>query len=230
MTWNMGEWYGLLGALGRRLRAAGGKSTQVRSLMARIGARGRAMTSTVLADQVASGVVSIGAQSYGSPRIHAHRGDTTTVSIGAFVSIADEVEIFLGGNHRTDWVSTFPFRMRWDLPGAGTDGHPASRGDVRIGNDVWIARGAKILSGVTIGNGAVVGAYSVVTRDVAAYAVVAGVPARELRRRFGPGQIAALEAIAWWDWPLDQIRAEVARLSSDNIDDFIDRYREAGAG
>jgi chloramphenicol O-acetyltransferase type B len=83
---------------------------------------------------------------------------------------------------------------------------------------------------VTIGDGAVVGAYSVVVRDVAAYAVVAGVPARELRRRFGPGQIAALEATAWWDWPLDQIRAEVARLSSHNIDDFIDRYREAGAG
>jgi len=223
----MGEWQKL--NLGLRIRESG-RLAGGRSAVYRLGSRARSVMSqrlakVALADQVATGVVTIGRQSYGTPRIHAHRGDKTCVSIGAFVSIADEVEIFVGGKHRTDWVSTYPFRIRWGLAGAGSDGHPASRGDVRIGNDVWIARGAKILSGVRVGNGAVVGAFSVVTRDVPAYAVVAGVPAREIRRRFPPEQIVALESIAWWDWPLDRIGEEVSRLSSDGIDDFIDRHQ-----
>lgn len=163
----------------------------------------------------------MGRESYGSPTVHAYVGDTAEVRIGAFVSIAADVEILVGGNHRPDWVSTFPFRIRLGLPGAGTDGHPATKGDVVIGNDVWIGRGAKILSGVSIGNGAVIGAYALVSKDVAPYAIVAGNPAREVRRRFTDDQIDALESIAWWKWPLGDIVEKVPHLSSPDVDAFI---------
>lgn len=165
--------------------------------------------------------LTLGRESYGSPTVHVHVGDTARVRIGSFVSIAADVEIFVGGNHRTDWVSTFPFRLRFGLPGAGTDGHPATKGDVIIGNDVWIARGAKILSGVKIGDGAVIGAYALVSKDVRPYAIVAGNPAREIRRRFSDEQVDALQSIAWWDWPLDKIHESVSLLSSSDVDAFI---------
>jgi acetyltransferase-like isoleucine patch superfamily enzyme len=166
----------------------------------------------------------MGRESYGSPSVHVYIGDTAHVRIGSFVSIADDVEFFVGGNHRTDWVSTFPFRLRFELPGGGSDGHPASKGDVLVGNDVWIGRGAKVLSGVHIGNGAVVGAYAVVTKSVRPYAIVAGNPAREIRRRFTDDEIDALQAIAWWDWPLPKLREHISLLSSAQVEAFIDRF------
>lgn len=139
----------------------------------------------------------MGRHSYGSPLVVMFPGETCRVDIGAFTSIADDVEIVPGGNHPLQWVSTFPFRAMWDLPGAHADGHPASKGDVVIGNDVWIGRGARILSGVTIGDGAVVGAYSVVTRAVAPYAIVAGAPAREVGFR-SPAEVReALLVLRW---------------------------------
>jgi hypothetical protein len=109
------------------------------------------------------------------------------------------------------------------MPGALRDGLPRSKGDVHIGNDVWIGHGASILSGVSIGDGAVVGANAMVTRDVRAYAIVAGNPAREIRRRFPDEVVAQLEAAAWWDWPEADIRAAVGFLSSDRIEEFL-RY------
>ncbi|MEX2393019.1 MAG: CatB-related O-acetyltransferase [Actinomycetota bacterium] len=180
-----------------------------------------------LAEWIASGNVEIGRHSYGIPRIVSHVGDKGEVRIGAFCSIADDVEIFLGGNHRADWISTFPFRSRFGLEGAYADGHPSSKGVVNIGNDVWIGRGACILSGVTIGNGAVIGAHAVVARDVRSYAVVVGNPAREIRRRFSDDQIRALEEIAWWDWPDAKIVDEVARLSSSHVDVLIEHFSTA---
>jgi acetyltransferase-like isoleucine patch superfamily enzyme len=130
-------------------------------------------------------------------------------SIGAFCSIADRVEIFTGGGHRTDFVTSFPLRNRWDLPGRDFDLDGLSRGDVVIGNDVWLCTGAWIMSGVTVGHGAVVAARSVVTRDVRPYAVVAGSPAREVRRRFNDEIVDRLLAERWWDWPDEMIRDQV---------------------
>lgn len=154
----------------------------------------------------------------------AYAGDPGKVVVGSFVAIAQDIEIFVGGNHRTDWVSTFPFRMKLGLSGAMVDGVPATKGDVTIGNDVWIGRGTTILSGVSVGHGAVIGARAVVAKDVRPYAIVVGNPAREVRRRFNDDQVQSLLDIAWWDWPIADIEAAVPFLSSTDIEPFIARY------
>src|SRR6185503_10124529 len=146
------------------------------------------------------------------------------VRIGSFCSIAPEVEIITGGIHPAEWVSLFPFRTRWGLPGGYQDGMPTSRGDVTIGSDVWIGTGAMILSGVTIGDGALVAARAVVTKDLPPFAVAAGAPARVISMRFEPATIERLLAIRWWDWPEEKIRESVDLLSSPRVEEFLRRY------
>ncbi|MER8748624.1 antibiotic acetyltransferase [Mesorhizobium sp. M1050] len=100
---------------------------------------------------------------------------------------------------------------------------------VTIGHDVWIGHGAVIMPGVTIGNGAVIGANAVVTQDVASYAIVAGVPAKALRSRF-PAVIAArIEALAWWDWPVEKLARAVPDMQAMPIEAFLDRWENEGA-
>ncbi len=166
----------------------------------------------------------MGPYSYGTPEVVTFHGNPSRVRVGKFVSIGPDVVILEGGHHHSEWVSQYPFRSQFSLPGAHEDGHPFSKGDVTFGHDSWIGRGARVLSGVDVGNGAIVAAYAVVTKDVAPYGIVAGNPAREVRRRFSDEQIAALERIAWWDWPLTKVLANVSRLCSDNIDAFIERF------
>jgi acetyltransferase-like isoleucine patch superfamily enzyme len=166
--------------------------------------------------------------SYGEPlitRFPVDVGGVEDVYVGSFVSIGADVVLQDGGSHPVDWVTTFPLRVRLGLPGAYGDGHPRSKGNTVIGNDVWIGRGARVLSGVRIGDGAVVGAYSVVTKDVSPYTIVGGNPAREIRKRFSDEQIAALRAIAWWNWPMEKIVDCVGELSDPDIDAFIARHR-----
>ncbi|HOS94937.1 MAG TPA: CatB-related O-acetyltransferase, partial [Armatimonadota bacterium] len=163
---------------------------------------------------VASGRADVGAHSYGSPTVRTFDHDDTRLVVGRYCSAAHGVTITLGGEHPTDRVTTFPLRTRLNLPGAGTDGFPSSRGDVVIGNDVWIGAHAHLLSGVTIGDGAVVGAGAIVTRDVAPYSIVSGSPARHRRYRVPEDLIPALLEIAWWNWPDDIVRARVETLSS----------------
>ena len=166
----------------------------------------------------------MGRESYGEPRVVAYPGETSRALVGSFVSIADDVVFLVGGNHPVDWVSTFPFRARLGLPGAYRDGVPVSKGDIVVGNDVWIGWGATVLSGVTIGNGAVVAANATVTRDVRPYAIVAGNPAREVRRRFGDDEVARLERLAWWDWPLEAIVERIALLNGDDVGAFLKAF------
>lgn len=167
---------------------------------------------------LASGQLVMGRHSYFTPIVMAYKGETNKVVIGAFCSVDPDARIFVGGNHRPDWATTYALRVTFDLPRAHEDGHPMSNGDVIIGNDVWIATGATILSGVRIGNGAVIGASAVVAGHVAPYAIVVGNPAREVRKRFSDEHIAMLEEIAWWDWPLERIIENVDLLCSGDID------------
>ncbi|MER8429906.1 DapH/DapD/GlmU-related protein [Mesorhizobium caraganae] len=97
---------------------------------------------------------------------------------------------------------------------------------VSIGNDVWIGHGAVIMPGISIGNGAIVGANAVVTRDVPAYAIVAGVPAKPLRRRFPPEIAARIESLAWWDWPPEKLAKAVPDMQALAIEDFLDRWEQ----
>jgi acetyltransferase-like isoleucine patch superfamily enzyme len=171
--------------------------------------------------------VEVGRHTYGHEQIEErHWGEPAALSIGSFCSVADRVVVFLGGNHRTDWVTTYPFPAladRWETA-RGIEGHPATNGDVRIGNDVWIGSNATILSGVAVGDGAVIGADSCVTRSIPPYAIVAGNPAVVLRRRFDQSTIEALLEIRWWDWSDEKIADNVMYLCSADIAGFVRRH------
>ena len=165
----------------------------------------------------------IGEYTYGRPVI-IWPGHGAILKIGKFCSFANNVQIYLSGNHRIDWITTYPFSdpiVSRFWPGAvGISGHPATRGDVVIGNDVWLANDCVILSGVSIGDGAVIGARSVVTTDVPPYTIVAGNPARNIRKRFTDENIEKLLAIQWWNWPKERLEAHMHLLCSGNVDEL----------
>jgi acetyltransferase-like isoleucine patch superfamily enzyme len=167
------------------------------------------LTRVHLAKQAAKRGWTIGDYSYGRVRVR-DWGDGAGLTIGPFCSFADNIQIFLGGNHRTDWVTTYPFSGMRELFPEAPEGAPyhTSRGGVTIGADVWIGSGATIMSGVTIGPGAVVAARAVVTRDVPPYAIVGGNPAKLIRLRFEEPVAAELLRTRWWE--LD--RAALAML------------------
>lgn len=138
--------------------------------------------------------------------------------IGRFCQIAHGVRfVTASANHAMTGLTTFPFPV---FDPATIDGYKDSfigLPDTVVGHDVWIGHGALILPGVRIGSGAIIGAGSVVTRDVAAYSIVAGNPARMIRSRFAPDMVDRLLALGWWDWPLDRIRAAVPALLAPDI-------------
>ncbi|MCG7407036.1 CatB-related O-acetyltransferase [Paenibacillus sp. ACRRX] len=169
---------------------------------------------------------SIGDFTYGQPDVLSW-GEGASLTIGKFCSIAPRVTIMLGGEHNVDWVTTYPFNPIFSQAQAFL-GHPKTKGNVIIGNDVWIGIDSYILSGVTIGNGAVVSARSLVTKDVPPYAIVGGNPARIIRYRFSDEQIAELEDIAWWKWPIHHIFSTLPLLLSNRIDEFIQQAKLEG--
>ena len=162
----------------------------------------------------------IGRGSYGDLDV-VEFGEGTTLEIGSYCSFARGAQVMLGGNHRIDWVTTYPFSAI-DRRFAHFPGHPQSKGNVVIGNDVWVAREAMILSGVTIGDGAVIGARAVVSRNVPPYTIVAGNPAVEIRPRFPAPLVERLLALRWWDWPDERIAAAMPHLLSDKVEAFLD--------
>jgi chloramphenicol O-acetyltransferase type B len=163
----------------------------------------------------------IGRRSYGWVRVYADGLPNTCFRMGAYCSVAHECKVLIGLEHRPDWVTTYPFSVL-EPSLAHIPGQPASRGDVVIGNDVWIGMEAMILSGVTIGDGAVVAARALVTRDVPPYAIVGGVPAKVLSKRFDDATIARLLALKWWDWPHDRIVRAGEYMLSPDIGRFLD--------
>ena len=164
--------------------------------------------------------VLFGRYTYGTPKIY--RYDTTTrCTIGCFCCIALDVKIILGGEHKINTASLYPFEHFSEFSDVTNTENHFSKGDVTIGNDVWIGNGATILSGVTVGNGAVIGACAVVTKDVPPYAIVAGNPAKIIRYRFDEETIAALQKIKWWDWEILKIKEKLSLIQSDDPELFI---------
>lgn len=144
--------------------------------------------------------------------------------IGKFCSIACGAKfLFNSANHSLASLSTYPFPIFYEEWGLNIQDVAAAwdnKGDIVIGNDVWIGYEAVVLAGVTIGDGAVIGARAVVTKDVPPYAVVGGVPARLIRRRFPDDTISALLALRWWDWPADKIKPRLSALQAGQIEEF----------
>ncbi len=125
-----------------------------------------------------------------------------------------------GGNHRLDGLSTYPFPIfggDWTGRFEGELNFP-NRGDTVIGHDVWLGFQSTILPGVRIGDGAVVAAHAVVSQDVPPYAIVAGNPARMVRRRLSEADAARMQRIAWWDWPVERITAHLRLIGGGDVD------------
>lgn len=141
--------------------------------------------------------------------------------IGKFCSIACGAKfIFTSAHHTMQSLSTYPFPLffeEWGLDRAHVTQAWDNKGDIVVGNDVWIGYEAVILSGVTLGDGAIIGARAVVTKDVPPYTIVGGVPAKPIRKRFDAETIEALERLQWWDWPAEKIRAHLQAIQQGHI-------------
>ncbi len=140
--------------------------------------------------------------------------------IGKFCMIASDVEFIMNGaNHLTNAISTYPFAIfgnGWESAMEGK-AYP-NKGNIEIGNDVWIGYKAVIMAGVKIGDGAIIGAYSLVTKDVAPYSIVGGNPASLLKKRFDDNDIKRLLQIKWWDWDIEKLTRNIQSLTGNNID------------
>ncbi len=142
--------------------------------------------------------------------------------IGKFCSIACGAKfIFNCANHTLKSLSTYTFPLffeEWDLPKSEVTSAWDNKGDIVIGNDVWIGYDAVIMGGVTIGDGAIIGTRAVVTKDVEPYSIVGGVPAKEIRKRFAPEAIKRLLELQWWNWPEEKIRSAIKSIHSGNVE------------
>jgi acetyltransferase-like isoleucine patch superfamily enzyme len=159
--------------------------------------------------------VMMGRFSYGLERVSIMQcGEGASLTIGSFCSIASAT-VFLGCNHRVDWITTYPFgHIYTDTLGCtGITGHPVSSGDIVIGNDVWLGTNSTIMSGITIGDGAVIAANSHVVKDVEPYSIVGGNPAKFISYRFTSKIRALLLELKWWELPLEFIQSIAAELS-----------------
>ena len=143
------------------------------------------------------------------------------LKIGKFCSIACGAKfLFTSANHTLRSLSTYAFPIffeEWELDAKNICEAWDNKGDIVIGNDVWIGFEAVILSGVTIGDGAIIGTRAVVTKDVPPYTIVGGIPAKPIRKRFDDETIAQLEALNWWDWDEETIRNNISAIQSGDI-------------
>ena len=143
------------------------------------------------------------------------------LKIGKFCSIACGAKfLFNSANHTMKSLSTYPFPIffeEWGLDVRDITSPWDNKGDIVIGNDVWIGYEAVIMAGVTIGDGAIIGTRAVVTKDVPPYTIVGGVPAKEIRKRFSEEMIAHLLNAKWWDWPIERISQNIEAIKAGKV-------------
>ena len=162
--------------------------------------------------------IEVGDFTYGKPIIRKWDNETK-LKIGKFCSIGGEVQILMGGEHHTEWITTYPFNVFLADQYGFKERLAKSKGDITIGNDVWIGNNAIILSGVTIGDGAVIGAGAVVAKDVPQYAVMVGNPAKLKRFRINK------KPPEWWNWPIEKIAEAVPLLMEEDTDALVEFWR-----
>jgi len=156
--------------------------------------------------------------------------------VGKYCSIGLGSKFFLGGNHRHDWVTTYPFHVKsihnrsFDSLSDEITGYPLTNGGIVIGNDVWLGENVTVMSGVTIGNGVVIGANSLVSRDIKDYSIVGGNPCNLIKYRFSEDNIAALLKIKWWDLDESSLNLLLPFMCSNDIDNFMKKYLEIITG
>ncbi len=172
--------------------------------------------------------VDVGHGSYGRLNVHTWGLPEERLSIGHYVSIADDVQFLLGGNHAHDHLSTYPFKVMM----LGHPNESRTKGPITVQDDVWIGHGAMILSGVTLHQGCVIGAGAVVTRDVPPYAIVAGNPAQVVKYRFSQELVQKLVALRLSDLTPEAIRSRpdlaAAKITLENIDNIAQGLRLKG--
>lgn len=162
----------------------------------------------------------VGKHTYGHEGIKIHSfPNESKLEIGNFCSIGNRVEVYLGGNHRTDWFTTYPLHRL--NPALNKPDRVVSKGDVIIGSDVWIGNNVVIMSGVKIGHGAVIGANSVISKDVEPYSIIVGNPQKEVKKRFSSGIVEHLLVLKWWERDNDYVKSIADTLMSSNSEELL---------
>lgn len=173
--------------------------------------------------------VEIGRYTYGTKKLGILQWrEGANLTIGSFCSVSGRMVVYLGGNHRVDWGTTYPFGHVFVGAFGGRDivGHPHTNGDVTIGNDVWIGMNVTVMSGVTIGDGAVIAANSTVDKSVGPYEIWGGNPARLIKPRFEADIANRMHALRWWECSVGAIREMAPLLSTPPDHAVLDRLEE----
>lgn len=194
----------------------------------------------IIKDHIKNPNIIAGKYSYYSGYYHGHsfddcaryllpdRNDVDKLIIGSFCSIGSGASFIMAGNqgHRHDWISTFTFFYMSEVENFknANDGFQRS-GDTIIGNDVWIGSEAMIMPGITVGDGAVIGSRTLVTKDVEPYGIVGGNPAKLIKKRFSEEHIAKLMEMQWWNWDEEYLKKAIPLLCDSNIDALYDFYK-----
>ena len=195
----------------------------------------------IIRDHITNPTITAGKYSYYSGYYHGHsfddcarylfpdRDDVDKLVIGSFCSIGSGASFIMAGNqgHRHNWISSFPFFYMPEIEAfnKAINGFE-NAGDTVVGNDVWIGSEAMIMPGVKIGDGAVIGSRSLVTKDVAPYTIVGGNPAKPIKKRFSDEEIQILLDIKWWDWDEDILTEAIPLICSGNIQSLFDFYNQ----
>lgn len=166
-------------------------------------------------------ITSWGEGSYGCPRVTCFDG-VSKLNVGKYCSFSDRVSILLGSNHKLDCVTSYPYSR---IDQNKTPEETNEKGDVFIGNDVWVGYGVTIIGrGRKIGDGAIIGAGAVVVNDIPPYSLAVGVPAKVVKYRFSEKEIEELLKIKWWDWDIEDVKKAAPDLYDKDINNFIEKY------